>query len=219
MIPPSMTPAPDDADRLRWGRIGRRLVAATAAYNVVEAVVALWAGAEAESIALLGFGFDSVIEFSAAMALFWRLRVEARGMPAEAVERAERRVGRFVGVTFLLLALYVLAEAALTLWRREPPSETLVGIALATASLAIMPGLAWGKLRAAARVGSAALRAEAKETLACAYLSFALLVGLGANALAGWWWADPAAALLMVPWLVREGIEGLQGEGCACAKG
>ncbi len=216
MAHPPAPPAPDDADRPRWARIGRRLVAATAAYNVVEAVVALWAGAEAGSIALLGFGLDSVIEFAAAMALFWRLRVEAQGAPPAAVERAERRVGRFVGVTFLLLALYVSAEAAWTLWRRDPPTETLAGIALAAASLVIMPGLAWGKLRAAARVGSAALRAEAKETLACAFLSFTLLVGLGANALAGWWWADPAAALLMVPWLVREGIEGVRGEGCSC---
>jgi divalent metal cation (Fe/Co/Zn/Cd) transporter len=94
-----------------------------------------------------------------------------------------------------------------------------VGIALATASLIIMPLVSWGKLRAAVAIGSAALRAEAKETLACSYLSFCLLAGLAANAAAGWWWADPAAALLMVPWLVREGLEGLSAESRGCEAG
>jgi len=193
-------------------RVGLWLVAGTLAYNVLEAVVALVAGARADSIALVGFGLDSVIECAAAAVLLWRLRLEARGGDREAVEVAERRVGRFVGLTFLLLALYVLAEAGLTLWRREPPRESVVGIVLAAASLVVMPIISVAKLRVAARLGSAALRAEAKETLACSYLSFALLLGLVANAAAGLWWADPAAALLMVPWLVKEGVEGLRGE-------
>jgi divalent metal cation (Fe/Co/Zn/Cd) transporter len=115
-------------------------------------------------------------------------------------------------VTFLLLALYVLVQAAGTLWKRQIPQESVVGIALATASLIVMPAFSWGKLRAARVIGSAALRAEAKETLACSYLSLTLLVGLAANAVAGWWWADPVAALLMVPWLLSEGIEGWRGE-------
>lgn len=101
-----------------------------------------------------------------------------------------------------------------TLWKQAAPEESMIGIVLAIASLVIMPLVFWGKLRAAREIGSAALRAEANETLACSYLSFALLLGLVANAAAGWWWADPVAALLMVPWLLKEGREGLRGEPC-----
>jgi divalent metal cation (Fe/Co/Zn/Cd) transporter len=186
------------------------------AYNVIEAIVALWSGAEADSIALVGFGLDSIIECIAAGALLWRLSVEARGADGERIERAERRVHQVVGATFILLALYVTGQAGWTLWGQDAPEESTVGIVLAVASLVIMPLVSWGKLRAAREIGSAALRAEAKETLACSYLSFALLLGLVANAAAGWWWADPVAALLMVPWLVKEGREGLRGEEC-CA--
>jgi divalent metal cation (Fe/Co/Zn/Cd) transporter len=198
-----------------WAQIGLRLVGATLAYNVVEAGVALASGAAADSIALIGFGLDSGIEVAAAAVLLWRLSLETRGVDGERLERAERRVHRFVGATFLLLALYVSAEAGWTLWNGDAPRESLVGIALAAASLVIMPLVSWGKLRAAREIGSAALRAEAKETLACSYLSFALLLGLVANAAGGWWWADPVAALAMVPWLIREGQEGIRGEACA----
>jgi len=198
----------------RWFRIGLWLVVATMGYNVLEAVIALWSGVEAESIALVGFGLDSVIECVAAGALLWRLSVEARGADSERVERAERRVHQVVGGTFVLLALYVTGQAGWTLWRQTAPEESIVGIVIAVASLVIMPLVSWGKLRAAREIGSAALRAEAKETLACSYLSLTLLLGLVANAAAGWWWADPVAALLMVPWLVKEGREGLRGEEC-----
>jgi len=194
-------------------RIAIGLVAATAAYNAIEAIVAVWSGISARSIALVGFGLDSVIELAAAGALAWRLRVEAGGADAAAVERSERRVHRFVGATFLLLAAYVTAQAGWNLWGRREPEESLVGIGLAAVSLVIMPIVAWGKTRAARAIGSKALRAEARETLACSYLSLTLLAGLAANALFGLWWADPAAALLMVPWLVKEGIEGVRGEG------
>lgn len=197
-----------------WARVGIWLVVATMAYNVIEAGVALWSGIEAASIALVGFGLDSVIECVAAGVLLWRLRVEVRGADGEAIERAERRVHRVVGATFIVLALYVTAQAAWTLWARALPEESTVGIVLAVASLVVMPLVAIGKLRAAREIGSAALRAEARETLACSYLSFALLLGLLANALAGLWWADPAAALLMVPWLIKEGREGLRGDAC-----
>jgi len=203
--------APRERD---WTRIGLWLVGATMAYNVAEAGVALWFGASAESIALLGFGLDSVIECAAAGVLLWRLSLAARGADAERLERAERRVHRFVGATFLALAAYVTAQATLTLWRAEPPAESIPGILLALASLVIMPLVSWGKLRAAREIPSAALRAEAKETLACSYLSFTLLLGLGANALVAWWWADPVAAMLMVPWLAREGLEGIRGAAC-----
>jgi len=163
----------------------------------------------------VGFGLDSLIECAAAGVLLWRLRLETQGVPAARLEGAERRVHRFVGATFLLLALWVTVQASAT-WRcGDAPDESLVGIALAAASLVVMPLVAWGKLRAAREIGSAALRAEARETLACSYLSFALLLGLAANVAAGWWWADPVAALAMVPWLVREGREGLAGETCA----
>jgi divalent metal cation (Fe/Co/Zn/Cd) transporter len=209
MGPPSPLALPHD-----WARIGLWLVAATMAYNVAEGAIALWAGVHAGSIALLGFGLDSYIECAAAAALLWRLTLEARGAHSDAVERSEQRVHRFVGATFIALALYVLGQAGWTLVTRNAPEESVVGIILAAASLVIMPLVAWGKLHAAQAIYSAALRSEAKETLACSYLSLTLLLGLVANAAAGWWWADPLAALLMVPWLIKEGVEGLRGEAC-----
>jgi divalent metal cation (Fe/Co/Zn/Cd) transporter len=186
------------------------------AYNAIEALVALWAGVQSGSIALVGFGFDSVIELAAAAVVLWRFSIEARGGAASEIEVAEHRVHRFVGVTFFALAAYVLLQSAWDLWAREAPSESLVGLVLAAVSLIVMPLVAIWKLRVAAVIGSAALRSEAKETIACSYLSLCLLLGLTANALFGWWWADPAAAILMVPWLIREGVEGWKGEGC-CA--
>ena len=196
----------------RDARWGLWLVSATLAYNAIEAGIAIWAGTEAGSIALFGFGLDSVIECLAAAVLMWRLWVGTRSEDSERIEAAERRVRRFVGATFLALAAYVVAQAALTLASHSHPEASRIGIGLAVASLIVMPLIAWAKLRVAARLHSGALRAEAKETLACAYLSLALLMGLVLNAVAGWWWADPVAALLMVPWLVREGLEGLRSD-------
>lgn len=146
--------------------------------------------------------------------MLYRLGVGMReqdGQNEERIKRVERRVGRLVGVTFLLLAAYVTAQSIWVLVTRNDAEESLPGIIIASASLVIMPLVAWGKIRAAKEIGSSALRYEAKETLACCYLSFTLLLGLGANALFGWWWADPTAALLMVPWLIKEGLEGV---GC-----
>ncbi|MBI3327066.1 MAG: cation transporter [Nitrospinae bacterium] len=200
-----------------WVRIGLWLVVATMAYNAVEGGVALWAGARADSIALLGFGLDSFIECTAAAVLLWRLAAERRGADPETIETSERKVHRFVGGTFLVLAFYVLVQGSWTLWHRDPPEESIIGILLAAVSLVVMPLVSWGKLHAAKAINSAALRSEAKETLACSYLSFTLLLGLVANAVAGWWWADPLAALLMTPWLVKEGMEGLRGEHCETA--
>jgi divalent metal cation (Fe/Co/Zn/Cd) transporter len=210
-------PHPPPALTRDWARIGLWLVAATMAYNVAEGAIALWAGVPAGSIALVGFGLDSYIECAAAAALLWRLTIEARGAHPDAVERGDQGVHRFVGATFLALALYVLGQAGWTLWAQNAPEESLVGIILAAASLVIMPLVSWGKLHAAKVINSTALQSEAKETLACSYLSFTLLLGLVANAAVGWWWADPLAALLMVPWLVKEGMEGLWGEHC-CAE-
>jgi divalent metal cation (Fe/Co/Zn/Cd) transporter len=196
----------------RWMRIALWLVVATMAYNAIEAVIALWSGARAASVALVGFGLDSIIELLAAGALLWRLSAEARGATPQTIEAREHFVHRFVGATFFALALYVSVEAGWALWAREMPGISGIGMVLATASLLIMPLVSWGKLRAAREIGSAALRAEAKETLACSYLSLTLLLGLVANAAAGWWWADPIAALLMVPWLLKEGLEGWRGD-------
>jgi len=192
-----------------WPRIALWLVGATLAYNVAEAVVAVWAGARAGSIALVGFGFDSVIETAAAAVLLWRLRAEARGAEPETLEKTEARAERFVGITFWLLALYVTINAIRTLATAAASEESLVGIILAIVSLIVMPVVAAFKIKAAGKIGSGALRAEAKETLACSYLSFTLLAGLVANAVFDAWWADPAAALLMVPWLVKEGKEAI----------
>lgn len=197
-----------------WLRLAVRLVVATMLYNVAEAVIALASGIAAGSVALVGFGLDSVIETAAASVLLWRLRLEARGADPESVERAEASVRRFVGGTFIALAIYVSAYSVWALSSRVHPNESLLGIAVALASLLIMPLISWGKIRAAMHLGSASLLAEAKETLACSYLSLTLLLGLVANAGLGWWWADPMAGLLMVPWLMKEGIEGLKGEDC-----
>jgi len=182
------------------------------AYNAIEAVVAIWSGAVAESVALVSFGLDSIIELLAAGALLWRLSAEAHGAPPETIEAREHLVHRFVGVTFFALALYVSLDAGWTLWAGDTPGISRIGMILAVASLVIMPLVSWGKLRAAQEIESAALRAEAKETLACSYLSLTLLIGLVANAIADWWWADPVAALLMVPWLIKEGWEGWHGD-------
>lgn len=202
-----------------WQRIALWLVTATLAYNVAEAVIALFSGTRADSIALVGFGLDSVIETAAASLLLWRLRLETRGAEPDRIARTEHAVHRFVGATFLALAVYVTFQSAHTLWTADAPAESLVGIGLAAVSLVVMPLVSWGKLRAAREIGSAALRAEAKETLACSYLSFTLLLGLAANAALGWWWADPVAALLMIPWLVQEGRENVRGDEDCCGGG
>jgi len=210
-VPAAATALP----RGTWVRRAVWLVAGTMAYNVAEALVALWAGVEAQSIALLGFGLDSVIELAAGAVVLWRMTVELRGAAGEEVERTERRVRRFVGVTFFALAAYVVAQAVKALWQGTPSGGSLIGVALAVASLIVMPTVAWGKLRVARALASRALAAEAKETLACSYLSLCLLAGLGANLTLGWWWADPVGALLMVPWLLREGVEGVRDEADA----
>jgi len=206
----------ETGSRRRLHRLALWLVAGTLSYNIVEASVAIIFGRHAESIALVGFGLDSIIESVAASVLLWRLWRGARRGNDSILAHLDRRVHRVVGVTFLVLAAYVLLQSAWVLASRLIPEETMVGIALAIASVLMMPAVSIGKIRVARRLGSPALAAEAKETIACSYLSLALLLGLVLNSLLGWWWADPVAALLMVPWLIKEGIEGLRGE-CACA--
>ncbi|HLL16301.1 MAG TPA: cation transporter [Pyrinomonadaceae bacterium] len=202
-------------ERARVAARGQRLEYFTIAYNSLEGVIALGFGALAGSIALVGFGFDSVIEVTSGAALLWRLRAE---MDEGRRERAEAGSLRIVGVCFLALAVYVGYEAAASLLRRELPERSLPGIALAVVSLVVMPLLARAKRRVALGIKSAAMRADAKQTELCTYLSAILLGGLALNALFGWWWADPVAALLMVPIIAIEGYKALRGESC-CEQG
>lgn len=195
-------------------RRGLNLERLTVGWNALEAIIAIGAGYLAGSVALVGFGLDSVIESISGVALYRRLSLELHEGAAVTADRSEARERRalfFVGASFFLIAGYVIYEAATTLWQRRAPEHTAVGIVLAAVSLAVMPLLGWGKLRTARALGSRALEADSKETFVCAYLSLALLVGLVLNALAGWWWADPAAALAMVPLIIREGWEAMEG--------
>jgi len=196
-------------------RRGRRLEYFTILYNSLEGLIAIVLGLLAGSIALVGFGFDSVIEVTSGAALVWRLRADADQARRE---RAEAVALRVVGVSFLALAAYVTYDSVASLIRREEPSESVPGIVLAVASLAIMPLLARAKRRVASAIGSGALRADAKQTELCTYLSAILLGGLVLNALLGWWWADPVAALVMVPIIAKEGVEALRGEQCGCSE-
>ena len=197
--------------RSEWARRAVWLVSATMVVAALEAGLSVWAGIRAGSVALLGFGMDSAIEMVAGWLALRRLRLELGGTDRGALERAEGRIRGAIGITFFGLGVYVVGYAGWTLLGGEAPAESLMGVAVASGSLLLMPLLAAAKLRAAGEIGSRALEAEARETLACAYLSVCLLVGLGANALFGWGWADPMAALLMVPWLVSEGLEALEG--------
>lgn len=181
----------------------------TVGWNVIEGVIAIAAGVIAGSIALVGFGLDSYIEVASGLVLIWRLR-KHEFSNEEDEETAEKKAIFFVGTTFFILALYVIFGAGNKLFFHEQPEESPIGIILAIVSLMVMPLLAAWKKKIAAEINSRALRADALETLACSYLSFTLLLGLGANALFGWWWADPLAALAMVYFLVKEGTEAVQ---------
>lgn len=202
------------APRAELLRTGVSLEWFTVGWNSVEALVAIGAGLLAGSIALVGFGLDSVIETSSGLMVLWRVLREVRGAEEGKVIRAERRALSFVGVTFLALATYICYESGGKLWRQEAPAESWIGIGLAICSLIVMPLLAVRKRVVARALGSRALEADAVETAVCAYLSLTLLLGLAANALFGWWWADPVAALAMVPLILREGLEALRGEAC-----
>ena len=181
----------------------------TIAYNAMEAVVSIAAGLVAGSVALVGFGVDSAIELTASGAAQWRLRVDHH---EERRIHAERRTRQIIGTCFLVLAMYIAIEAASSLWQREAPDRSLVGLGILTLSLIVMPWLARRKRSVARALSSRALQADAMQTSLCAYLSAIALAGVGLNALLGWWWADPTAALAMTPIIVREGAIGLRGE-------
>lgn len=194
----------------RQGLVRRSLFLnySTLAYNSLEGLVAIAAGLAAGSIALVGFGLDSLIEVSASLAALWRLYHDDDERHRA---RAEQVTLRIIGALFLALAAYVTVDALRALYTRSAPDESLVGIVLAALSLGVMPLLARAKGRVALALGSGALVAEARQTLFCTYLSAILLAGLLLNAAVGWWWADPIAALVMVPIIAKEGVEGIRG--------
>src|SRR6266852_527047 len=192
-------------------RHGRRLEYFTIAWNALEGLVAVVAGAIAVSISLVGFGIDSFIEVTSGTVLLWRMSVDA---DVERREPNERRALRVVGVCFLLLAAYIAYESALDLWSRRAPEHSIPGIVLACVALVVMPLLSRAKRNVGHALGSAAMHADAKQTEFCTYLSAILLLGLLANAFLGLWWADHVAALIMVPIIAKEGIEGLEGKAC-----
>ncbi len=192
-------------------RHGRRLEYFTIAWNALEGLVAVVAGAIAGSISLVGFGIDSFIEVTSGSVLLWRMSVDA---DMQRRELNERRALQVVGVCFLFLASYIAYESAMDLWSRRAPEHSIPGIVLACISLVVMPLLTRAKREVGHALGSAAMHADAKQAAFCTYLSAILLAGLLLNALFGLWWADPAAALIMVPIIAKEGIEGLQGKAC-----
>ncbi|PTR28989.1 cation efflux family protein [Rhodococcus sp. OK519] len=191
------------ARRIRW------LVAATIAYNVVEAAVALTEGARVSSTALIGFGLDSVIEVSSAAAVAWQFS----GRDPESRERVALRI---IAFSFFALAAYVAVDSVRALFGVGEASHSTVGIALAAASLVIMPVLSWTQRRTGRELGSLSAVADSKQTLLCTYLSGVLLAGLLLNSLLGWSWADPVAALVIAAVAVREGREAWKGDAC-CA--
>ena len=202
---------PLTTSRAADARSGRRLEYFTLGWNLTEAVVAVGAGIFAGSIALIGFGADSLIESLSGAILLWRLQSN------EPDERRERLALRLVGFSFFVLAFYVSVEAIKTLLYEHQPETSIVGIGLSVASLIVMPILARAKRRVAARLNSGALYADSRQTDICAYLSAILLGGLLLNTIFGWWWADPVAALCMLPLIFREGLEAVQGRGECCS--
>jgi predicted Co/Zn/Cd cation transporter (cation efflux family) len=177
----------------------------TIGWNSLEAVIGIGFGIVAGSVALVGFGVDSVIESSSGASILWRLF---------AGDEKEKLALRLVSISLLVLAAYVAFDAVKSLILQERPDESYVGIGLALVSLIVMPLLAREKRKVAAQLGSRAMQADSKQTSICAYLSAILLGGLLLNALGGWWWADPLAALVMIPIIAKEGIEALQGKTC-----
>jgi len=195
------------ARRAVLARRVRLLVAATIAYNVIEAVVAIGAGTRASSTALIGFGLDSVIEVSSAAAVAWQFS-------APDPEQRERATLRFIAFSFFALAAYVGIEAVRALASRGQADHSTVGVVLAAVSLLVMPGLSFAQRRAGRQLGSASAVADSKQTLLCTYLSGVLLLGLVANSAFGWWWADPTAALIIAAVAVKEGREAWFGDSC-----
>lgn len=195
------------ADRTRLGRRAQLLAAASVSYNAIEAAIAIAAGVLAGSVALIGFGLDSIVEVSSGLIILWQFR---HPLP----ESRERTALRLMALSFFALAAYVSVESVRALVGGHDPDPSTVGIALAAASLVIMPFLSWAQRRTGRALGSNAVVADSTQTLLCTYLSAVLLVGLVLNATLGWSWADPVAGLVIAAVAVREGLEAWRGEGC-----
>lgn len=208
----TLSRGPSSARRALLARRIRWFVAATITYNVIEAVVALVAGAQASSSALIGFGLDSVVEVSSAAAVAWQFA----GRDPEAREQITLKI---IACSFFGLALVVTVDAVRSLLAGREPEQSGVGIILAAVSLAVMPVLSWAQRRAGRELGSASAVADSKQTLLCTYLSAVLLIGLGVHWLWGWSWADPVAALVIAGIAVREGVDAWRGEGCCVPTG
>lgn len=204
-------PVPTAAERARLGRRAQLLAGTAVAYNVVEAVIAITAGIAAGSVALIGFGLDSIVEVSSGLIILWQFR---HRLP----ESRERQALRLMALSFFALAAYVGVESVRALLFGGEPDASPVGIGLATASLIIMPFLSWAQRRTGRALGSGAVVADSTQTLLCTHLSAVLLAGLVLNATLGWGWADPIAGLVIAAVAVREGVEAWRGEGC-CAPG
>jgi divalent metal cation (Fe/Co/Zn/Cd) transporter len=201
---------PPDAERRRLlGRRARLLAGASVSYNLVEAVVAISAGLVAGSVALVGFGLDSLVEVSSGLVILWQFR---HPMP----ESRERRALRLMAISFFALAGYVAFESVRALVRGHEPDPSTVGIALASASLLVMPFLSWAQRRTGRELGSGAVVADSTQTLLCTYLSAVLLAGLVLNATLGWSWADPVAGLVIAAVAAREGLGAWRGEDDCC---
>jgi divalent metal cation (Fe/Co/Zn/Cd) transporter len=190
---------------------GRRLEYFTIVWNGLEGLIAVAAGIVAGSISLVGFGMDSFIEVTSGATLLWRMSVDA---DVESRERNEKLSLRIVGICFVALAVYIACESVSDLIRKRSPEHSMPGIVLACVSLIIMPILSRAKKKVGTALGSAAMKADARQTDFCVYLSTILLAGLLLNALLGWWWADPIAALIMVPIITKEGIDGIKARNC-----
>ncbi|MGW6201907.1 cation diffusion facilitator family transporter [Kribbella sp. NPDC055110] len=202
----------DPAERRRLGKRAQLLAGASVAYNVVEAIVAITSGLVAGSVALVGFGLDSVVEVSSGLIILWQFR---HPLP----ESRERQALRLLAFSFFALAAYVGFESIRALITGADPETSPVGIGLAMASLIVMPFLSWAQRRTGKALGSNAVVADSTQTLLCTYLSAVLLIGLLLNATLGWSWADPVAGLIIAAVAVREGIEAWQGKGCCSPLG
>lgn len=208
---PAATGAAPAEERSRLVRRARRLAWAGLAWHVVEAMVAVLAGAAAASVALVGFGADSLIEAAAGGVVIWLMAAGRSASP-----RAERRAQQLIAASFLLLAAYVAAVGTLDLVDGRRPEASWVGVGLAAVTLVAMPPLAAAKREVGARLGSSATASESRQAMVCAYLSAALLAGLLANGVAGWWWADPVVALGIALVALREAREAWRGRACGC---
>jgi divalent metal cation (Fe/Co/Zn/Cd) transporter len=192
-------------------RRGQRLEYFTIGYNSLEGLISIVAGMAAGSVSLIGFGLDSLIEVTSGAALLWRLHRDLDHSRREQVERVSLRI---VGACFIALAMYILYESVWALVGHTAPARSITGIIVAAVSVVVMPLLARAKRRIAAGIGSGAMRADSRQTDFCSYLSAILLGGLLMNAVAGWWWADPVAGLVMVPVIAKEGVDGLRAKAC-----